>query len=112
MLVRPVRNGDGYKNTVKGLVLLTKAAVEVKVKEIRAVNRAGVMELDANQREKMAELLVQAVSRASSVKGKGTKAWFVDNTGQRIKRTNVKMSKHVAGRDSTEFLMVKIEIPK
>lgn len=108
MLVHPVRNNERYRDTVKGLVLLTKAAVELKVEEIRAVNKGGVMELDANRRERMAEILMQEVSCASSVMVTEKRAWFVDSRGRKIKSNNVEMLKYEEEGDGSKFLMVKI----
>ena len=124
MLVLPIRkslqegakNGDmlanSYEIVAKGLVLLTKALKQVNCDDIRAVNENGKMELNASRRERMAQYLLEVITKASDVKQKKDSGsfGFIDKNKQFIS-DSVEMEKGEDEETKRDVFLVKISLP-
>ena len=110
MLVHPISQNEGYKFTVKGLILLTKAAHLLDVEEIRAINAKGIMESDPAKREEMAVELRNTIEDAYTVILTANEHVTFINSDKNPVATPIKMFKHEDTSLARNILMVSVPI--
>lgn len=120
MLVWPVREclktggkdlPKAYDRVAKGFMLLTKAATELGLDDLRAVNKSGKMELSGEKREVMAKLLAEVLARACDVRKKrGDDSVVFINKSKRAVPSPVEMVRGIDKETKKGVLLVKIPV--